>query len=177
MKMKDYFEITIRPTTPDDNEWLQCKVSDELGGFPVITPGDIYQPEDLSGIIAVGNDQRIGLLNYVVRNRACEIVTLASLHSGMGIGTALIDEAITIARQHNCERLWLVTTNDNLNALGFYQTRGFRLTAIHRNAMDRVRQLKPDVPRIGLAGIPLRDMIELEMWLEPGSSATASRED
>lgn len=60
---------------------------------------------------------------------------------------------------------FLVTTNDNLNALGFYQKRGFELVKINRNALAETRKLKPNLPLIGMRNIPLRDEIELEMIL------------
>ena len=62
------------------------------------------------------------------------------------------------------------TTNDNLNALRFYQKRGFVLVAVHRNAMEQARKLKPEIPLIGNDGIPLRDEIELEMLLVGGNA-------
>jgi DNA-3-methyladenine glycosylase I len=71
-----------------------------------------------------------------------------------------------VARQSGCRRLWLVTTNDNLNALRFYQKRGFALVAVHRNALEISRKLKPEIPLIGADGIPLRDEIELEITLD-----------
>ena len=39
------------------------------------------------------------------------------------------------------------------------------MVAVHRNAVDRARQTKPEIPRVGQHGIPLRDEIELEMRL------------
>ena len=57
-------------------------------------------------------------------------------------------------------------TNDNLEALRFYQTRGLVLAAIHCNALERSRRIKPEIPLVGKHGIPLRDEIELEMLLE-----------
>ncbi|MBK9123270.1 MAG: GNAT family N-acetyltransferase, partial [Chloroflexi bacterium] len=62
-------------------------------------------------------------------------------------------------------RLWLITTNDNLDALRFYQKRGWHLVAVHRDALNESRRLKPQIPIIGMDGIPLRDEIELEMTL------------
>ena len=56
----------------------------------------------------------------------------------------------------------LITTNDNLRALQFYQKRGYSLTKIYKDAMDEVRKVKPNVPIIGENGIPLRDELELE---------------
>jgi hypothetical protein len=54
-----------------------------------------------------------------------------------------------------------------MHALRFYQKRGFSLAAVHRNAVDEARRkLKPEIPIIGLDGIPIRDEIELEMALE-----------
>jgi hypothetical protein len=64
-----------------------------------------------------------------------------------------------------CTRLWLITTNDNLHALRFYQKRGFMLVAVHRNAVEQSRKLKPEIPLYGKDGIPIRDEIELEMLL------------
>jgi hypothetical protein len=60
----------------------------------------------------------------------------------------------------------LVTTNDNLNALRFYQKRGFVLVAVHRNALEVSRKLKPEIPLVGMDSIPLRDEIELEMMVD-----------
>lgn len=62
-----------------------------------------------------------------------------------------------------------LSPDDNLNALRFYQKRGFVLVAIYRNALDIARKLKPEIPLIGNDGIPLRDEIELEMILADSS--------
>jgi hypothetical protein len=68
-----------------------------------------------------------------------------------------------IARRAGCSRFWLITTNDNVDALRFYQRRGFRLAALHSGAVDDSRaRLKPEIPEVGDHGIPIRDEIELE---------------
>ena len=79
-----------------------------------------------------------------------------------GVGTALLDAVRDAAVQAGCRRIWLITTNDNLRALGFYQKRGYRLVAVHRDALQRSRELKPSIPLVSPDGIPLRDEIELE---------------
>ena len=53
-------------------------------------------------------------------------------------------------------------TNDNLRAAGLYLSRGYRLTKIHLDAVDRVREHKPDLPEKGYEGIPVRDLWEFE---------------
>ena len=77
----------------------------------------------------------------------------------------LIEQVKDIARSVGCKRLWLITTNDNMHAVRFYQRRGFMLVAVHRNALAVSRKLKPEIPLIGVDGIPLRDEIELAMVL------------
>ncbi len=78
----------------------------------------------------------------------------------------LIEAVKQAAVSAGCRRLWLITTNDNLHALRFYQKRGFRLVAVYPNALEESRRLKPEIPLVGLDGIPLRDELELELALE-----------
>jgi ribosomal protein S18 acetylase RimI-like enzyme len=59
----------------------------------------------------------------------------------------------------------LVTTNDNLKALGFWQKRGFKLIRIYPNSIEATRRLKPSLPLVGENNISLRDELELEMTL------------
>ena len=88
------------------------------------------------------------------------------LIEGRGIGSALIEIVRNMAVKEGCRRLWLITTNDNTAALRFYQKRGFHLVALHRNAVEQSRRLKPEIPETGNGGVPLRDEIELEIILE-----------
>ncbi|MDA0161857.1 GNAT family N-acetyltransferase [Solirubrobacter ginsenosidimutans] len=101
-----------------------------------------------------------GVLTYVLRDDDCEVLTLHATRRRHGAGTALLEAVRAIAGDR---RLWLITTNDNVDALRFYQRRGFRLAKLHANAVDDARErLKPEIPRIGNYGIPLRDELELE---------------
>ena len=94
-----------------------------------------------------------------------EILSLDSLQEHKGIGTSLLNAAIEEARNRGLERIMLITTNDNLPALRFYQKRGFDLVRIHRNMVEQARKIKPEIPLIGMDGIPLKHEIELEMIL------------
>ena len=107
----------------------------------------------------------LGFVTFVIFGNECEIITLNSLQEGIGIGTALIDKVIMEAEKRNCRRTFLITTNDNLDAIGFYQRRGWSLKVLRRNAMEKARKLKPTIPLIGKHNIPLRDEVELEMIL------------
>ena len=105
------------------------------------------------------------MITFKISNEECEVTTLDGSREGQGIGTKLLRKVIEEARARKCKRVFLITTNDNLYALGFYQRRDFELVAVHRRALDETRKLKPDIPLIGQNHIPLRDEIELEMVL------------
>lgn len=116
-------------------------------------------------IHALGSFVDAHTTTYHLEGEACEIVTLDAWRTGLGVGTALIETVKQVAGREKCRRLWLVTTNDNLPALRFYQRRGFVIAAVHLNAIEKDRRLKPEIPLTGLNGIPIRDEIELEMRL------------
>jgi len=119
----------------------------------------------LPGLVAEGDGEPAGLLTYRIDGGDCGVVTINAFPRGAGAGTALMEAVAAAARDAGCRRVWLITTNDNLRALRFYQRRGFRLAALHRDALARSRDLKPSIPEVGLDGIPLRDELELELTL------------
>ena len=128
--------------------------------------GVLERPLDHPALIAEENERLVGVLTYVVDGSQCEVLTLHVDEARRGVGTALIAELKGIAARAGCARLWVITTNDNVDALRFYQRRGFRLAALHREAVDESRaRLKPDIPTVGDHGIPLRDELELELLL------------
>jgi len=89
----------------------------------VISSG-IYECSDLDGFALLDEAQEIiGLVTYTFHGSDCEITSLDCLEVGRGIGTALIKEVEKAARENGCRRIRLTTTNDNINALRFYQKR------------------------------------------------------
>jgi GNAT superfamily N-acetyltransferase len=109
-----------------------------------------------------------GVLTYDIVGSECEILTLHAAEPQSGAGTVLIDAAHAVAARAGCHTLWVLTTNDNVDALRFYQRRGFRLSALRPGAVDESRQtLKPHIPLTGSYGIPLRDEIELSQPVRP----------
>jgi RimJ/RimL family protein N-acetyltransferase len=94
-------------------------------------------------------------------------VTLNAIERRVGIGTLLIDAAANKARRSGCHEVRLTTTNDNVDALRFYQRRGFRLAELRPGAVDRSRLEKPEIPRTGDYGIPLHDEIDLTLRVHP----------
>jgi GNAT superfamily N-acetyltransferase len=157
--------ITLRRLTKSDLPRLRQVWKENWGDEFMVEHGVIYHPDTLEGFIAFDGHEWVGEITYNFTNDGCEIVTLDSEREGQGLGTKLINAVIDEARNRHCKRVFLITTNDNLNALGFYQKRGFEMVRIYRGAVNESRNIKPNIPLIGMNNIPLRDEIELEINL------------
>ncbi len=157
--------FTIRRLTSKDMPRLNRFWIEHWGGTEMIVHADVFRAEQLDGFVAEQGNDWLGLATFYIKDKACEIMSLDSLHEDQGIGTNLVEEVIQEARKAGCQRLFLTTTNDNLRALGFYQKRGFELASIRRGAVNESRKIKPSIPLTGCHNIPIRDEIELELLL------------
>jgi GNAT superfamily N-acetyltransferase len=161
----------LREIAPRDRSSLRRLLRSRWGSEKVVTRGRIHQADELPGFVAVDRCGAIlGAITYYIARRQCEVVTLDSVAGGRGIGTELLWAVKRLAVVAGCRRVWLITTNDNTPALRFYQKRGFTLRALRRNAIAKSRELKPQIPDLGLGGIPIRDEIELEWAIDAAST-------
>jgi len=165
--MTDEPAFTIRPLDETHRAWAIETARAWWGSQIVVSRGAIHDVATLRGFVALREDadEPIGLATYHVAGDACELVTLVTLVEGIGAGSALIDAVRAQAQAAGCRRLWLITTNDNTPAIRFYQKRGFRLAAVHPDAVTESRRLKPEIPLLGVDGIPIRDELEFELML------------
>jgi GNAT superfamily N-acetyltransferase len=145
--------MTVRPATPADADFLAVLHQAAWGGSVVVAHGVPHDLTTLPALIATG-----GALVYDIDGDALEVVSLVADPRGRGVGTQLLEAAKRLAPA----RLWLVTTNDNLGALRFYQRRGLRIVGVSPGAVDRARALKPSIPLTGEYGIDLHDELVLE---------------
>ncbi len=155
----------IRMMRPGDHAWARQLLREQWGSEKLVTRGILHDAVSCYGYVAEQNAERVGLLTFRLDRNEIEILSLNSLVQRQGIGSEMIGAVSTTGACSHCKRIWLITTNDNLPALRFYQKRGFHLVAIYPNALEQSRKLKPSIPRLGLDGIPLRDEIELELPL------------
>jgi ribosomal protein S18 acetylase RimI-like enzyme len=144
--------------------WLVAQL---WGSEIVAVHGVEFRPAELGGFIAERAGRIVGLVTYDLVGDMFEIVTLNAIERRIGIGTMLVDAAANKARRCGCREVRLTTTNDNVDALRFYQRRGFRLVELRPGAVDRTRRSKPEIPRTGEYGIPLHDEIELALRIHP----------
>jgi GNAT superfamily N-acetyltransferase len=157
--------MDVRPLADHERAWVDERVSERWGAPTVVSRGRVFRARELPGFVAEEGGERIGLATYRIERDACELVTIDSFREGVGVGSALLEAVADAARAAGCRRLWFITTNDNLPMLRFSQKRGFSLVAVHRNALEESRKLKPEISLVGIDGIPLRDELELERLL------------
>lgn len=132
----------------------------------MIVRGEEIDMTKVDGFYLAEDGAILALLTYTIYDGVLEIISLDSLRENQGIGTALVEAAVREAGKQKCSKVVLITTNDNVDAMRFYQKRGFDMARLFGNAMDRSRQLKPEIPLIGEHGIALRHEIEFERVLD-----------
>ncbi|MBP2020035.1 ribosomal protein S18 acetylase RimI-like enzyme [Symbiobacterium terraclitae] len=155
----------LPPRDASDWDWLARLWTEEWGGTTMVTRGRVHRLADLAGLIAREGDARVGAATFRIEGAECELLSLNASGRGRGVGTALLRAVEAAAREAGCGRVWLITSNDNLDALRFYRRRGYRLVAVHAGAIDEARRAKPSIPLIGNHGIPIHDELELEKRL------------
>ena len=158
-------DITVRDLTPQDHEWARAFITRMQGSERVARLGEQVDPLAMEGLVAEADGQSVGLASVnETADKGLEIVLLLAEPSGMGAGSALMETARQVATASGHHRLWLVTTNDNLAAIHFYLRRGMRLAAVHENAVEADRALKPEIPKVSATnGLPVSDLLEMEL--------------
>lgn len=132
---------------------------------PSVSRGNAIDTTQSPGFISLSGNNINGVITYNIKDLECEIVTLNSFEENKGVGTALINTVYSVAKANNCKRLWLITTNDDIDAIRFYQIKGFEWVATHTNAMDVSRKIKPSIPLAGMYNIPIKHELEFEIKL------------
>lgn len=155
--------ISIHRITAADLPRLRQFWEELWDGDFIVAHGTTFHPENVSGFIALDDQEWIGLITFTFLETDCEIISVDSLRENKGIGKNLVEKVVEEARANQCRRVHLTTTNDNLRALGFYQKLGFQLSALRVGALEETRRLKPGIPLAGVNGIPIRDEIDLEL--------------
>jgi GNAT superfamily N-acetyltransferase len=140
----------------------------------VVTKGVIHDTRQLEGIVACEDGHVRGLLLFCQNDSQIEVVTLDALEQRRGIGRMLLDAISRCAQLRRTQRLWLVTSNDNVGAVAFYTRCGFRLVAVHLDAITKARELKPDIPSVSANGVEIRDELEFEKIMPTKAQATAA---
>ena len=163
MKPEQY---AINTASKTDFEWIKELYTRTWSGDICVSRGKVQKVDDFTGgFVAETGGQNTMFITYTVTGPEVEITGIVSLKEKSGVGSALVKAVIEMAKKQKLKKVCLVTTNDNLNGIGFWQKRGFKLVKVYPGSMEYVRKIKPAVPLIGENGKPLRDELELEMIL------------
>ncbi len=158
--------VAIRPSTDADLAFITATLTREFGATQIWSRGRMFEAFPLPTLIADDAGTPLGLAVLRFEHDECELLALVATDQRRGIGSLLLEASRRAAIDRACHRLFLTTTNDNLDALRFYQRRGMKLVALHPGAMDRARRASPAIPAIGHYDIPMRDDLELEYVLK-----------
>jgi N-acetylglutamate synthase-like GNAT family acetyltransferase len=74
-----------------------------------------------------------------------EVVTVNAVKPGVGAGRAMLEGLRRRAEAAGASRVWLITTDANDGAIGFYEHLGMRRVRLHRRFIDVVRAAKSEV--------------------------------
>ena len=158
--------VVVREITAQDRGWVREFLLREAGALRMVSRGRLHQVDELPGFLATWEGRPQAVLTYRSGGDEIEVVTLHSAVRGRGLGTRLLETLRQKAAAVGCRRVWLITTNDNEPAIDFYKNREMTLVALHRGAIRRARELKPEIPLYGLGGEPIEDELEFEYLLD-----------
>jgi len=151
--------MRLRSTTTDE---IQAVWEERWYGI-VVGLETVYTPADVEGLALVDHhDELVGLVTYHVDGPSGQVVTLDTMVRGRGFGARLLEAVENTFHNRGLGRSWALMTNDNLRAAGLYLSRGYRLVRIHLDALDHVREHKPELQEKGYEGIPILDLWEFE---------------
>jgi GNAT superfamily N-acetyltransferase len=158
--------MNVRPISADDREWIADAISTAFGSVRLVSHGELIEDASLLDGFAVEHDGRpIGCALVNLCGTEAELVALVTTYRGAGAGGALLDAVVERAKREKWTRLWLITSNDNTEAIRMYQRAGWDWVDFRRDAITRARSLKPEIPETGNHGIPIRHEIQFEARL------------
>jgi N-acetylglutamate synthase-like GNAT family acetyltransferase len=155
--------VQLRRVTDDDRPWIAETIAGAFASKRVVSRGRLIDDASLlEGYLVELDGHAIGCALWLEEGGDAELVAIVTTYRGAGAGVALLDAVVAYARQARWRRLWLITTNDNTDAVRIYQRAGWKWVGWHRDAVAVSRKLKPEVPAIGSHGIAIEHEIEFE---------------
>ncbi|HEV7526995.1 MAG TPA: GNAT family N-acetyltransferase [Acidimicrobiia bacterium] len=155
--------MQVRRASTDDQVWIAEVLTAEFASTKLVSRGRVVDDGSvLDGFVVESDGRPAGCALWHEIEGDAELAVIATTYRGAGAGTALLDAVVEHARANGWKRLWLITTNDNTDALRLYQRAGWDWVAWHRDAVSDARSLKPELPQRGAHDIPIRHEIELE---------------
>ena len=185
--------MDVRPVGQADLVAAEVLLDDLLAGRVQARLGEAHDVLALPTLGVWDHERLVGLATWSPAGDGdrSELAALAVApdRQGRGVGGALVEAVAEAARASGAATLWLVTTNDNLDALRLYQRHGFRLgnreqsqlADGYRDRADRlfwdsrnVRGLPQEKEQIERAKEDYERALELYETIAPWGNASAN---
>ena len=111
--------MKIQPIDAEHRDAVNNILKKEWNCPPSVSRGNAVDTTVSPGFISLSGNSINGVITYNIDHSECEIVTLNSLEENKGVGTALIKAVYSVAKASKCNRIWLITTNDDIDAIRY----------------------------------------------------------
>lgn len=157
--------LAVAPYT--DYETARKLVVEQWGDDAFIISGKVYPTSEMTLLGAwTPLGQLRGLAYYKVNGSTMLLGAIITIgERAKGVGKILFDAVLAEARTTRMRKMRALTTNDNFEAMKFYQRCGMRFETLYPGGADAFRAFKPGIYRNGKHGLPLRDILEFELSL------------
>ena len=161
---KSELEFTVcRMVSEDERSAVRKFVRRFWGEEEQLTFDRKFVVAELPAYVAKVQDEVIGFISFSPTSDALIIVALGVLprFQCCGIGSRLIKKVEGEARRQRKVKVLVSASNDDLPALGFYQSRGFQIYEVNPNVIAE----KHGRAMGGIDGLPVRDELRLQKTL------------
>ncbi|MFX1474215.1 MAG: GNAT family N-acetyltransferase [Promethearchaeota archaeon] len=127
--------------------------------------GKRYIVTDAPALVAIYNNEILGFIFYTIFDEEAALIVALGVrpeYQGRGVGQALVKAVEEYARQEQKRQLLVVTSNDNIPALTFYQCQGFQLFEVVPDVIEE----KLGGRVLGVNKIPIRDELRFRKALD-----------
>jgi ribosomal protein S18 acetylase RimI-like enzyme len=157
--------VSVRAAGPADASWVLECLTEAWGSVHVARRGELLDASAFPALVAELDGSRVGLVVLDVRTEDCEVVSLTTEVRRRGVGLALIQRCVEVARAAGCRRLTLTTTDNNAVAIAFYRRLGLTCSAVRPDGVAASRLVKPSIPLHDKHGVAIAGEVDFELLL------------
>jgi ribosomal protein S18 acetylase RimI-like enzyme len=157
--------VEVRPATAADRHDIEDICDQALGETDVDAFGRSFDVLSCENVVARADGRFAGVISLAGDGGDLGVVLLSVYpdFQGRGVGSALIEAAVTRAAERGLPAVKTAVSNDDIPLFSFYQRHGFVIDGVARGVLaDRYGSAEP-----GFSGIPVRDEIRLRRSVCP----------
>ena len=106
--------VSVRTGTTSDREWVIHAARRQLGSSHQVHSRRQFHVDAHDLLIAEVDGDPAGFLTWIIEGDECEVLAIASDRRRAGVGAALLNAIEVIARDRDCRRIHLTTTDANV---------------------------------------------------------------